>query len=128
MNEFYWLSYRIFLSTLLSEFGAILLKMPESFLLNDSVCITFSSKCKRLFHPGPIFGLSLVIVLTLVGIWVILSTILYLWKPFALFNIIFISLLSIFILRSYTLSAWYGPGFVTLGWRPVSSHIFSPFF
>ncbi|KAM7542010.1 hypothetical protein Aperf_G00000006077 [Anoplocephala perfoliata] len=92
--------------------------MPEPFLLNDSVCITFSSKCKRLFHPGPIFGLSLVIVLTLIGVWVIFSTILYLWKPFALFNMFFISLLSIFILRSYALSAWYGPGFVTLGWRP----------
>ncbi|VDL15941.1 unnamed protein product [Hymenolepis diminuta] len=92
--------------------------MTRSFLLNDSVCKTFTSKCKRLFHPGPIFGMGIVIFLTFVGLWVHFSTLIYLWKSFACVNLFFCCSLSVFILRSYALSAWYGPGFVMLGWKP----------
>ncbi|VDM30378.1 unnamed protein product [Hydatigera taeniaeformis] len=90
----------------------------DPLLLNDSVCKTFSSKCRRLFHLGPIFGLGLVIFLTLASLSVIISNFLPSRRIFGSFNAIFCVLLSTYILQSYTLAAWLGPGFVKLGWQP----------
>ncbi|VDO14222.1 unnamed protein product [Rodentolepis nana] len=92
--------------------------MTRSFLLNDSVCKTFTSKCKRILHPGPIFGMGIVIYLTLIGLWIHFSTLVDVWKSFTYISLFFYCSLSIFIFRSYALSAWYGPGFVELGWKP----------
>ena len=87
---------------------------------NDSVCLTFSSKFRRLFHPGPVFGMGLVFFLTIVGLCVLKSTFFPFRKLFAIANIFFYLLLSLYILKSYAMAVWCGPGFVKLGWKPVS--------
>lgn len=103
--------------------------MPaDPLLFNESVCKTFSSKCRRLFHLGPIFGMGLVIFLTLASLSVITSTFLPSRKIFAAANAFFCVFLSFYILRSYALAAWFGPGFVKFGWQPVSLRSTVPFF
>ncbi|KAH9280844.1 Palmitoyltransferase ZDHHC6 [Echinococcus granulosus] len=94
--------------------------MPtDPLLLNDSVCRSFSSRCRRLFHSGPIFGMGLVIFLTLASLSVVISTFLPFRKIFATANAFFCVFLSFYILRSYALAAWLGPGFVKFGWQPI---------
>uniref|UniRef100_A0A5K3FPI0 Palmitoyltransferase n=1 Tax=Mesocestoides corti TaxID=53468 RepID=A0A5K3FPI0_MESCO len=91
----------------------------HNFLLNDSVCKSVTQKVKRLLHFGPICGMGLVIFLTIVGLSVLVSTILPSKGLFGIVILFTYFFLSFFIMRSYALSAWYGPGFVKLGWKPT---------
>ncbi len=90
------------------------------FLHNDSVCKSLAEKCRRLFHIGPIFGFSLVFGLSICSISVCVSTLLPKSTLFGSINLAVFCCFSFLTLRSYALSAWYGPGFVKLKWSPVS--------
>ncbi|VDP79358.1 unnamed protein product [Echinostoma caproni] len=100
-----------------------MLSMNESTnqLMNDSVCYTWKQKLKRVCHWGPMIALTTIFYIAYISLkssmWI---------SPMSLsilgfIQFVFISILLYMILNSYFCALFIGPGFVPLGWRPVSA-------
>jgi len=76
----------------------------------------------RLLHWGPLFALSVIAIISLSSFMCIIE-----WWPVtstpALLNFIVFILLNIFVLYNFFLAALVGPGYVPLGWKPVSINL-----
>lgn len=79
--------------------------------------------CSQLFHWGPILALSVIFIITVVGFKCSLM-----WWPVytkgSWINLTIYFTWLFLILYNYFLAAFKGPGFVPLGWEPVSAQWF----
>lgn len=79
--------------------------------------------CSQLFHWGPILALSVIFIITVVGFKCSLM-----WWPVytkgSWINLTIYFTWLFLILYNYFLAAFKGPGFVPLGWEPVSARWF----